>query len=46
MSCNQEALMVLRERRKRKIRERRENILKIKKGINREESNVKGVPQI
>jgi hypothetical protein len=46
MSCNGEALMAVRERRKRKIRERKEKYLKIKKGINRErKDNVKGVPQ-
>jgi hypothetical protein len=33
--------MVLRERRKRRIRERRENIFKSKKGINREERQCK-----
>jgi hypothetical protein len=31
MSCNWEALMVLKERRKRRIRERRENIFKREK---------------
>jgi hypothetical protein len=41
MSCNWEALMVLRERRKRRIRERRENIFKSKKNINREEIQCK-----
>jgi hypothetical protein len=33
MSCNWEALMVLRERRKRRIRERRENIFGSKKKV-------------
>jgi hypothetical protein len=36
MSCKWKALMTLRERRQRNIRERKENIYENKKGINRE----------
>ncbi len=46
MSCNLEALIALRERRKRRIRERRKNIFKKKEGISKEKNNVKGVPRI
>jgi hypothetical protein len=38
--------MAFRKRRKRKIRERRENIFKNKKDISKENNNVKRVPRI
>jgi hypothetical protein len=38
--------MALRKRRKRRIRERRENIFENKKGISKGKNNVKGVPKI
>ena len=36
VSCNWETLMAVRERRKRRIKEKRKNIYRYKKGINRE----------
>ena len=38
--------MAFRKRRKRRIRERRENIFKNKKGISKEKNNIKRVPRI